>query len=42
MIIPRNPMMDGYIMEFKAINKRIEETVPGSADAALKQIEDKI
>ncbi len=41
MIIPKNPALVGYIIEFKAVNKRKKETIQVTAEAALQQIEDK-
>lgn len=40
-IIPKNPGLPGYVIEFKAVDEDINETVPAAVNAAFKQIEDK-
>lgn len=41
MIIPKNPMQIGYVIEFKAVNSRRQETVEEAISAALNQLETK-
>ncbi len=41
MIIPKDPQLVGYVIEFKGVNKRKKETVKNATAVALKQIEDK-
>ena len=41
MLIPKNPVQTGYVIEFKAVNKRKKETVESATQAALNQIEEK-
>ncbi|MCP4215039.1 MAG: AAA family ATPase, partial [bacterium] len=41
MIIPRDPALTGYVIEFKKVDKEDKETVKSALAAALKQIEEK-
>ena len=41
LIIPKSPALVGYVIEFKAVNKRRNETVADATAAALLQIENK-
>ena len=41
MIIPKNPDKIGYVIEFKTINTRKNETIETATETALKQIEEK-
>ncbi|HLP61146.1 MAG TPA: AAA family ATPase, partial [Candidatus Deferrimicrobium sp.] len=41
MIIPKDPSLLGYVIEFKAVDDDINETVPAAVEAAFKQIDSK-